>query len=488
MDLWNVPVKAPYAIAKASRAASLNVLVDQLKVVPKVVSSTWGKDYLPSKFKGLEGAFLHRDVEFELEAIDKIPKIAEGVFNKFFMSPWKTNKVILRPASHIRNLFSNVILNDWGGLPFYRVDVYKDAIKGMIQGHQTWKEFSRMTGSSITNYTSADLRQLSSGTEFGASIFDKILNVYDKMVSPARTLYSAEESFFKYAKYLHNLEQKMPKKEAAWDAIKWTFNFNEVTPEVARIGKWAIPFVRWYTKVIPMGIETARKHPLRMAKWIGFYQLLQGHALDQLDMSRDEWGQIEKNMPDYMQKGMYLLMPWRDDKGQFNMLDLTFMMPFFGDVSELYQRSPQQVVLQNPIFTMASTVISKRKFTGVPLYYDWEPSTTKFAKTMAYGWEQLGPAVLPFGTDWNKIADAVTEKEGALSLEAAIASAAGIKLSPVNEISNIRMKTAVMRIYDREITADMRRKMRSAKTEAEKEKIIGWYTKLRLKNKGVEPE
>lgn len=488
MDLWNMPPRTPYEVAKAGRKASMAVMLDDLKAMPGVFSTVMKKGYMPAKFEGFEGLFVHRDVGLEFEAITKIPKIAEGVFNKFFMSPWKTNKVIVRPATHLRNMVSNIILNDWGGLPFYRADVYMDAVRGMKGNTTEWREFSRMVGGQATSFTTADIAQLSSGTEFGSSVFDKMLSVYDKIVAPARSLYAAEESMFKFAKYLHNLEKGMAKKEAAWDAVKWTFNFNEITPEIAQIGKYAIPFVRWYSKAIPLGIETAVKHPLRMGKWFGFAFALQSYAMQNLNLSNEEWAGLQENLPEYMQKGLYLLMPYRDEKQRLNMLDLTYTIPFVGDVSELYKRSPQEVFLQNPVFTMASTLISRKKFSGMPLYYDWEPNHTKLAKSFSYAWEQLGPAMLPGGTDWKKLWDAFMEKEGSMSVEEAIANAAGIKLAPIDPQANLIRKTAVRKIYDAEIRSSLKRGLKQAKTEQEREEVIKQHSRYRMDIRGMEAE
>lgn len=485
-DLWNLPVVAPRMIAEASRTAAKEVLMRDLMTTKGVFSSTLKEGYMSSKTIAFKNAIIHRDVELELQAMDKLPKIAEGIFNKFFMSPWKTSKTIMRPATHMRNMFSNTILNDWGGLPFYRIDVYNTALNHMKSNHQEYKKFLRLIGEDA-KFSSGDVTQLSGSTNWknistlsrsnkeDANIFEKGLNVFDRVVAPARSLYNAEETMFKYAKYLHNIEKKMSSKEAAFDAVKWTFNFSEVTPELAQIGSTAMPFVRWFSKVIPMGLETAVKHPARFGKWFAFYQALQASALDNVNITEHEWDRIQTSLPEYMQKGLYLLMPFRDQKNQLNMLDLTYTMPFIGDISELYGKSPASAILQNPIYTAASAYISKKKFSGVPLYYDWEAPTTKFAKSMAYAWEQLGPSILPGGTDWRKLYDAFTEGDNAMSPEVAIANTFGFKLTPVNEIANLRRKKKTIEMYEKEIKSSLRRELKESKEEGETSKIIDKY-------------
>jgi len=53
---------------------------------------------------------------------------------------WKFGKVILNPAGHIRNLFSNVILNSWEGLSPHRVDIYKESLDELAKLKKSiWK-------------------------------------------------------------------------------------------------------------------------------------------------------------------------------------------------------------------------------------------------------------------------------------------------------------------------------------------------------------
>jgi len=236
-----------------------------------------------------------------------------------------------------------------------------------------------------------------------------------------------------------------------------------------------MPFVRWYNKAIPLGLETAVKHPVRFGKWLGFGAALQQQALSENKISEQEWERINENLPEYMQKGLYLLMPWRDEKKHLNLLDLTFTMPFVGDVSELMQKSPIETILQNPVFTMASTLKSKTKFSGAPLYHDWESGTDKFSKVMLYAWEQLTPSLAPKGTDWNKLHKAFTEQDSALSAEQALASIVGFKITPIGTIKQARTKRAIKRIYNQEIYSSLRRELKTSSSADETKEVLERY-------------
>lgn len=176
-DLYNLPARSPVDVAKASRAAARSYLLHELKTQPgKLVSDTMKPGYVVSKISGLKGLYVNRDIELELEAINKIPKIAEGMMQKWFIGPWKTSKVVLRPATHFRNTISNLILNDWGGLPFWRQDVYMKAIGEMRGQSANWKSFARISGLGGT-FTQQEVHMGMKAMEYGSNMFDRLLNL-----------------------------------------------------------------------------------------------------------------------------------------------------------------------------------------------------------------------------------------------------------------------------------------------------------------------
>lgn len=478
-SLYDLPANTPIAVADAARKAAHYNLIEKLKATKGLVSHIPKPGYVESVESGTKGWYLPKDVELELKALREIPQIARGWYQKWFMTPWKASKIILRPATHVRNTLSNLILNDIGGLPFYRADVYMDGLKGMRAGSSEWKDFVRMTGAGGT-WSQQELYQLESGLRYGATMWDKLYNVFNKVAEPGRGLYQAEENMFKFSKYLYNIrEQGMSKAEAALDAMKWTFNYAETTPFIAKTGKYAIPFVRWWSKALPMIAEAAVKHPVRVAKWIALGRELQLQAIQAVGLTDGEWDAIHDKLPEYIQNGLFLLMPWRDQKGRLNLLNLTYIVPGIGDIAEIYQRSLPELALQNPIVTIGATLLSKVKYGGAPLYFDWEDPGTKWAKAAAYIWEQLSPAIVPGGTDWNNLWDAIVEKEGAPTPEEALAGWFGFKLTPVDEAANARRQEAVRRIHESEIQTQMQRELRSAKTGEQAQKIMKKYQRAR---------
>lgn len=499
MDMWNVSANTPVAVADSARQASMEYLLSKLTNYRGLVSATEKPNYMRMKSGGLKDMWVPRDVGLELDAIQQVPQIAKGWYNKWFMSPWKMGKVILRPATHARNVLSNAILNDWGGLPFYRVDVYGRAVAQMMKNGGAYKDFKRSTGVG-TNFTQTDIYRLDAGMRYHpkgkeeirmleragidpskqtSNMLDIGYGWFEKLAQPGVSLFNAEETLFKFAKYLHNVEQGMSKSEAILDSMKWTFNYSEITPEVAKLAKTAVPFARWQFKALPLMAETAIKHPVRFWKWPLIGYGMQAQALETVGLSNDEYGTIEKSFPDYMKNGMFMLMPWRDSKDRLNMLNLTYIMPGFGDVSELYNRGPVQSIIQNPLVTASATLLSKRKYSGAPLYYDWEDNSTKVAKSMWYMWEQMMPG--PLGTDFKALYDAFTEDEpDTQSVEQALAAQLGIKIKPVDPVQQYLKRETIDRMVEAEITGEMNKELRRAKSADDYSKIVQKYESIKL--------
>ncbi|MBU2118654.1 MAG: hypothetical protein KJ954_13790, partial [Alphaproteobacteria bacterium] len=202
-DIWNFSAQTPLDVAKALTHSSNEYIISKLMRNPGVVSSVIKPGYVPSVHPSIKGLFVHKDIELELEAIRRIPQIANTWSNKWFMGPWKTNKVILRPAAHFRNLFGNMFANDvYGGMNAFdprNWKIYMDALLDVKNKGQNFQEFRKITGMT-GRFGREEMDQLVPALKYGAYIFDKGLNLFDTIAAPARSTYAAEESWFKVAK------------------------------------------------------------------------------------------------------------------------------------------------------------------------------------------------------------------------------------------------------------------------------------------------
>lgn len=488
-DLYNLPADTPRAVAKASTQASRAYMLSglkQAKVIadqPDKFRSMLVSNRSHNSFRDLWGKYVPRDVWLELKAWQDVSKASHYMMNKWFMTPWKTAKVVLRPATHIRNTISNMILNDLGGLPFYRWDRYAQALGELKDKGKYYKEFRNLTGSGGT-FTANDVAQLSDGLRLGAGTMDKMLMYFDKAVQKPRSLYNAEEQFFKLAKFIHNRKAGMEAYEAATDAMKWTFNYGEVTRFTARARATAVPFFTWQSKVLPLMAESVKKHPLRLGKWVGMYEGLQLANLDRLDMGEEEWDYLHKILPEYVADSQFLMLPFRDDKGRLQMLNLTYMIPGFGDITQI-EEDPWGAVFASPLLNIAGTLTTKTKFSGAPLYYDWEEFSVQASKTFSYVWQQLMPSWLPGGQDaiWSKMNQYINDHPDAPTWYQMLGQEMGFKIQTADEAKLLRRRAVLEDIKMSQIESEYVRRLdegfKSGKSDEDLQEIAARFALLR---------
>lgn len=489
IELYDLTASTPEAVAEASKSVSKKMLVaDLLRSGQARAEARAGYEAITNTthqgFRELWGSYVPRDVWLELKAMQDIPKLSRRMYNKMFMTPWKTAKVILRPATHVRNIISNTILNDWGGLPWYRWDIYKRSLDDLLAYHrgrpsQYFSEFRKLTGAGGT-FTINELVQLEAGLRHGATTIDKVLSAFDHFARVPRRLYNAEEQLFKNAKFIWNLRKGMSKKEAALDAMKWTFNYGEVTRFTALTRATIAPFFTWQSKVLPLMAETAVKHPMRFGKWIMFYELLQNQAIQNHGFSDNQWNYMEYILPDYIQDGQFLLLPWKDEQGRMQLLNLTYMIPGMGDIAEMYQH-PAGWMFGSPLIGIGAALLHRTKYSGAPLYHDWESNKTKAAKAFSYIWKQLMPSWVPLGQDrlWERMWDSYQSNPDSLSWEQIMASQFGFKITPVDKGVAARKRRALEDIHLAQIDSQMRKELRQTRSPQGRSNIMKKYYNLR---------
>lgn len=489
IQLYNLPADTPKNVRSASSAAMTRSVGAVLKKDSSAVSALPRDGFVLSKhneFKAPGGAPLYvlKDVELEMDAIKSIHKYGGGLYQKWFLTPWKTNKVVLRPSAHFRNLFSNAMLNDVGGLPFTRLDMYNKALWSMKRNDPTFQKFHQLTAQS-GRFATEEIKRFEGMARHGDNVLDNMYNLYETIAAPARSLYGAEETWFKYAKYLHNVERGMDPHEAAMDAIKWTFNYGEITPFTAavRSNPFGIPFYTWMSKSIPLMLESQVKYPLRTGKWWAMLLGLSEAGMSNSGMTHDEFNAMWKDLPDYIQKGIWLPMPWRGDDGQLKILNMTWMMPGIGDMAELYGRGTDNVfslLLQNPFMNLGGSLLNGRTELGIPIWYEWESPMTKGMKAISHIWKFWAPSnpMVPGSIDFNTLWDAFQGRPESLSPMEAVGSQFGFKLKTIDPRLVRMRREAVRKIHKGEANVMMNRELRNALDDREKEAIINRYIPL----------
>lgn len=104
-------------------------------------------------------------------------------------------------------------------------------------------------------------------------------------------------------------------------------------------------------------------------------------------------------------------------------------------------------------------------------------------KQAGYIWEQIMPATVPGGVDWDMMYKAFTDQPEALSRGQAVSSLFGAKISPIDEVAMEKRYNIVTNMHLSEIRSQMKRELRKAKTEKQAQRIIQKYNDYYLKEK-----
>ena len=494
--MYDATVDTHEGFVKSLLKAEKEILYGRLLRNSMAVSRVPKKGFVPAEWSGIyskglrskphpfKGMYVQRDVNDSLFDMMDIDKHAGDFFETWFMTPWKMGKVVLRPATHFRNLFSNMVLNDWGGLSFSRMDIYGKALRDVVGKKKGFLDFAKDVNIDTTFSISEMTPML--GMRHGSSIFKTMLNFYEQKALPMSKLYQMEEMWFKYAKYMHNTEKGMSHANAITDAVKWTFDYGATTPFVRHMRRRWMPFATWQSKVIPLTIEAATHNPARFWKWPLVIAGMQHLAVKNTNITDAEWQNLKKDMPSYLQGGMHLLMPWRDDKKRLQLANLTYAFPGLGDMSEMQQQGIAYPI-QHPLINLAGAVSNNKMFGGKPIWYDWESTGMKASKLLTYSARQMLPAITPvpgIGTDFDALYDTFwKDKEDALTPMQAAGGWMGVRINPMDPLKIKKRGRAISRLFKYQINTELRNELRDVTDLKERQKILKKHKKLLLKAK-----
>lgn len=453
-------------------------------------------------YSKIVNSYLPRDLELALRDISYFPRGWTKYVNELLIIPWKLGKVAWNIPTQIKNWIGNIIFNDIGGLPFWRVDVYIKAFKDAINLSPEFKKFQKLMGTDFT-WVGAELydilgpakiRQIASQKttpRFLLSLLDGLSTVretkpYQMAFKPfglMTRLYKASEIVAKYAKYLHNIEKGMTPKAALNDAIRWTFNYGEVTPLVAWLRSTILPFATWTSKAIPTYWSAVKEHPVRALKWPIAAALIGAYSLKEANVSDKEWEQIKAALPKYMQKGWIAPVFGRDKNGRLQIVDLTEWLPGFGDTWKLLKgigsvssdiSGTARDIMQDPIRQTAVSILSNKTHFGAPIYNEWDPPETQFAKIMVYLYRLWAPSMV--GDMLFRIGETVKGSTTALTPEQHLMRLAGISVQPMSE----QQARIIESLKAKKARSEIRKALKKELTKYpdEREEIIKYYKEL----------
>ena len=249
-----------------------------------------------------------------------------------------------------------------------------------------------------------------------------LLNGFNKGVSKASAtpsqIYQSEEFIGKFMKYLEQREKGKSVIEAVQEANKWLFDYSDLATWEKNIARRIMPFYTFPRKALPRILEAAVNRPLVLAKYPLLAKSLTQYSLYKLEITTKDYEQIEKILPEFMNQGSYILMPYRDANGDLRFFDWTWNVPW-GGLFEAEQRGLLKSVLTNPLVqTTYEIKENKSSWTGRKIYDDAIPidkQTPAYRKEqnfkkMLYVWQALSPSLAYKGIYWDKLYGAATGK------------------------------------------------------------------------------
>ena len=284
-------LEAGYPTAKG--LMQLNQLVEKAKMFKKVnemkhlvttdsalaEANNWVKMPTTQKLGHLSGKYVEPAVADDLNAIiQEHGPIAKGY--KKMLSMWKYGKVVLSPATHARNMFTNAFWLDVSGVgPAKQAVLLPKALKEIRTKGLIFKEAQKQ-GLVGTEMVGTDIMKLQEDFLIGGTantpmnMMKKALNYGKKAANKAGDIYQGEEQVFKVAKFMDNLAKGIPKKEAALEAEQWIFNYSKISPAVQTARETIIPFATYFSKAIPQLGKAVVQNPLGVYKYTRFFQAL----------------------------------------------------------------------------------------------------------------------------------------------------------------------------------------------------------------------
>ena len=406
---------------------------------------------------------------------------------KDVLTTWKATKTIMNPATHGRNVMSESIMADFGGVSHLKqaqlTPKAVEILKGKGERQAEWK----LSGLQRTTFAEAELGRFLNERqgkkiispnvgETLARIYGKASLVDTKLGETMRKFYQLENEFFKALHFLSAREKGMTIAESRNQANKWGMDYGDVPRIVEKMRTnpfIGMPFITWSFKAFPRIIEAAITRPITFWKYPLLFSAVTNYSLEKLGITDEEWQEIKSTLPDRMAQGMWMLIPFRDEQGKIQMLDLTYTLPYkdvYDVLASGYSLATSGVtnrggdiisgglgLIQAPITQlMAEVVLNKSGYTKQPIFSEVDSPLEKATKTFDHIYKAFMPALAPEipgmtegGYSYHKLRSVISDREDyygrAFSLAPAIGSSfLGLKTSPVEPEKNLERKSFQM--------------------------------------------
>ena len=311
---------------------------------------------------------------------------------------FKYGKVILNPATHVRNIISNQILNWWklGMNPLDPRTIMSNvtAVAEIAKKGGKWIDEAKNVGYGLDTFAANEIFDLFASP--GAGRFKKLAKKFADM-------YQGEENMAKLSAYIFNRSYKSMSIEDAWKAAESaTFNYAKVTPFVRkmRTSLYGYPFITFALKATPVAVETAMKAPGRISVFGKIKQAIE----NQSDIK--ETAAERAAEPAWVRDGFYIKLPMKDKHGRSAYFDLTYIIPF-GDIvagqffsrqisreTGLRESVPSALMEKSPLFNSIKEISRNQDFYGDKIWNESDDTEIQLGDLFRYLTKLMSPPLI----------------------------------------------------------------------------------------------
>ncbi len=347
---------------------------------------------------------------------------------------------VANPPTHLRNIYSNMLMLARSGTNIFRV---VEAIRDMAAYNGGKGKASPAVAAAIKfgamkqTFTDAELRVLDEfargienemkkaefrksmegifGQSKGLDNSIRAMDLTNAMIGAAKNaygdgmswLYQNEDVIFKVAKIADELERNTPPALAALEARKYFFDYSAVPPVVRALSNSALaPFIRYTYFAVPNFLEQVATSPWRlMYTSYGWYIGLTILAAMMWGFQPDD---AKKTMSEALaDRPLMMPLPWRDEHDRIQWIDLGYLLPegsFVGAAAAATDADLNGVVqaLGANGGPLGSIAIAQRTgidpFRGMPIYEETDAEDTKRAKLAWFTLRATMPSMLNYYT------------------------------------------------------------------------------------------
>ena len=229
------------------------------------------------------------------------------------------------------------------------------------------------------------------------------------------------EAIFKTAKMIDEMAKGASEVDAGIEAHYWLMDYSLVPPWVryARNAPFGMPFITWTYKVIPLLAEVALTKPWRFLPYIAAIQGLSMAVQAIYDVDDDDVDALKMSMREWLrEKGHAYILPYKDDRGRWQVLDLGYIVPW-GGLAELFNEittgKPGAALgtlglFGGPIADLITAIRTNvDPFTKRPILDSRDPPHKQVGDLTRYVWRLAAP---PFITDIGWAGQTINALEG----------------------------------------------------------------------------